>query len=462
MSQLEVLTSMHRRRMASRHRLRLGKVSQGRRLAGLDQLQRERAANAMTVVDGVVRRADTSGHSYQSRWHWERLQGQAERFDRVRACGECRRMLEGYDPTTGELMTSQPFETRCGNWRVCPRCLKARQVRLSRGVLEARERALRLRRVECSPRYRGREGRWSERLLTLTVPHSGDAGEDAAQLARAWGELQRRLLTHLRVDRGAHEKPVWVRALEVAPSEDGGHAHLHVWWVGPFVDHVWLRVAWGRVLEGQGIVCPQRAWNEVMHGAPSSDWRSDYGRSRLRDQRAKRWCRTRRGAHGRQVEKLPWPHVYVNRAKEGTEGAAEYATKVGVAYYVTKGSDVKRMHPLHAASVYQAFEGRRAIQWARGWAPRIVSKFFWRLRRMTNAERDEWVGKTTPVSSVGARKKCEKASADSAAPRDGPTGCTTTPAWPVEPAMPKSDGEKTSDTTRQSGTSQLSFGWQPR
>jgi hypothetical protein len=400
------------------------------------------------LVDRVVTRVDDhGGTTYLNRWHQERYAGQAERFERVRRCGEVTHKLEGYDPNTGELVRTEDFERRCGNWRVCNRCLKNRRFKLSRDVLRARERALALRRFECSSRYHGPEGRWSERLITLTVPHSGDAGVDAGVLSRGWAEMQRRLLDHLKRDRGALEKPVWVRAMEVAPSDDGGHAHLHLWWVGPFVDHVWLRVTWGRVLEGMGVECPQKPWSDAMQ--------------RLRDQRVKRWCRTRRGDHGRQPSELPWPHVYVNKTK-GDEGAASYATKVGVAFYVTKGTDVQRMHPLHAASVYQAFEGRRAVQWARGWAPKVQSELWWHLRRMSTSERADWLeGLQTRVSSVATGETWPiEAPASSAEHRGGST-CTTVSAHPVGSQTATRVDVKTNGTTRRNDTSQRSFDFRP-
>lgn len=361
------------------------------------------------------------------RWHEQRRLGQAERFERMRRCGTTIAVQESYDPDTGALLGTRPLLYHCDQWRVCARCQARRKRRLAREVLTTRAEARRAHRRELGRYYRGAEGRWGERLITLTVPHSGDPGQDVQTLVRAWREFQRRLLAHLSTDRECEGRPVWVRALEVAPSDDGGHAHLHVWWIGPFLDHVWARVTWGRVLESMGIACPQRSWDDAME--------------RLRDQRVRQWCRTRRGPHGRQPDTLPWPHVHLSLVRGDESGAAEYATKVGVAHYVAKGSDTLRMDARHAASVYQALEGARAVQWARGWAPaRRRSPLVHRLRPLTHAERVElgMAGDETVSSRVS--------SAD--APKDGGDACAATDAGVTAPRAGP-DVQTTCETTLQ-------------
>lgn len=392
--QLEILTSMHRRKHAARHIRKGTRVSR----SGPDLRPLRPGEKAPPPHEVVARDSETnaplvhapSGHAYLSHWHAVRAEGQAKRFEKVRECGRVTRKLEGYDPVLGgDPVKVLDFEQHCGNWRVCQRCARRRRARLSHGILEQRARALATFESRMRRSWRGPEGRWTEKLITLTVPHSGDAGADAKLLRRAWAEMQRRLLTHLKKDRGCEAKPAWVRAVEVAPSDDGGHAHLHLWWVGPFLDNVWLRGTWGRVLESMGVDCPRLEWDEAMKG-----WRGKDGRWRgMHDQRSRTWLRTRRGAHGRQTASVPWPHVDMRAAGDG-EAAAEYATKVGVCLYVVKSDGVRRMHPVHAASVYAALEGVRAVQWARGWAPRRPpSELYWVLRRLTTAERDEWLSR---------------------------------------------------------------------
>lgn len=311
-----------------------------------------------------------------SAWHRDREKGQAERFERVATCGAVRWVLQRHD---SQGTRERKLEQRCDCWRVCQRCLDRRRWKLKTGIEQQRERAFELHARQRARWYRGAEGRWSERLITLTVPHGETPAHDARLLTKAWRELSARIAQHLKKDRDADgAKPVWVRALEVEPGAGGGHAHLHVWWFGPFLDHAWLRVTWGRILESMGAKCPQLPWREAQRKAV--------------DARFSAWGRTRRGRNGRDPETVPWPIVDVRSARDA--GAGEYAQKVGVVLYVAKGSKgvSQRVHPLHAATVYQALESARAVQWARGWAPPKVAKpdgVTYSRRRLSDDERAE-------------------------------------------------------------------------
>lgn len=313
-----------------------------------------------------------------SAWHRDRHKGQAERFERVAQCGAVRWVLRRHSP---EGTRERILESRCDCWRVCQRCLDRRRFKLTQGIEQQRKLAFETHALQRARWYRGAEGRWSERLITLTVPHGETPGADARLLTRAWRDLSARIAQHLRKDRDADKRatPVWVRALEVEPGATGGHAHLHVWWFGPFLDHAWLRVTWGRILESMGAKCPQLAWEEA--------------RSKAVDGRFAEWGRTRRGANGRQPGAVPWPVVWVNSARD--VGAGKYAQKVGVHLYVAKGAKGgvnARLHPIHAASVYQALESARAVQWARGWAPKRVATppgVTFSRRRLTEEEQAE-------------------------------------------------------------------------
>lgn len=298
-------------------------------------------------------------------WHRSREVGQGERFNRVRRCGEP--MAEMVSDSGRSFVLTR----RCDCWRVCASCLRRRRMALIEGLRDAEKRVRVERKRQLSRAYAGPEGRWSAKLVTLTVPHSGSARTDAKALATAWAELSRRWTTHLKKDRGAEKSPVWVRALEVAPNENGGHAHLHVWYVGPFIEHAWLRTTWGDILESKGVRCPREPWESAMGKAV--------------DQRARVWCRTMRGRNGRERESLPWPVVDVRSAYDS--GAGSYAAKVGVQLYVAKGAkgEPQRMEAVHAAVIYEAFEGRRAFQWARGWAPRKQpTGESWRMQRLSD------------------------------------------------------------------------------
>ena len=462
--QLEVLTSPFRQSRAARHLLRAarGTIPGSAKLAkGAPSPTVARRADfwppaiVPPAVAGVLPASsavEASAPACVSEWHMRRWHGQAKRFDLVDLCGTVQHRLEGRDPDTGEVVASRELAQHCGNWRVCDRCARRRKLRAREDVLRNRKVVLHVCRHQLRRSYRGSEGRWAERLLTLTVPHSGDAGEDARVLRLAWPLFQKRLLTHLARDRGAAQKPVWVRAIEVAPSEDGGHVHLHVWMVSPYVDHVWARVTWGDILEKLGVKCPPRVWNQVMHLPPltcryeqtSAEFRDKV--KELRDTRVRVWCRTRRGPHGRDRKVLPWPHVDVRAARDQEGGAAQYATKVGVALvYTAKGTNIPAsMDAFHAASVYQALEGARAIQWCRGWAPQREVRLCWRVRRLTAEEAFERGSGPDPqtlrparslVSSVACSKNANDAGGASTNRTTGPPFASTadmqTPATTV-------------------------------
>jgi len=93
--------------------------------------------------------------------------------------------------------------------------------------------------------------KWRESVLTLTYPDSGDPAADAEAIYAAWPRFIRRVRLHL-VNRGSNPRVAnalpFLRVLECAGNE-GGHAHLHVWLVAPFIHHSILRSAWGRSLD---------------------------------------------------------------------------------------------------------------------------------------------------------------------------------------------------------------------
>jgi hypothetical protein len=95
---------------------------------------------------------------------------------------------------------------------------------------------------------------------------------------------------------------------------------------------------------------------------------------------------------GLEVEHLsrrvPWPVLDIRSLEMTAEKAAEYAVKTGVIAYITKGDKtVEPLSPVHAASIYEATEGVRCVQWARGWAPqKHKSEHTWRLVRTKSPE----------------------------------------------------------------------------
>jgi hypothetical protein len=335
---VEALTSFHRRSRAAHYRLG------GRR-------------PDVTWIDWETGEL-TPARIKTGRWHEQRIAGQADRFERVALCGTFVYALDVTD--AAGRVTTRPIAYRCDCWRVCPRCARRRRWKLTEGMKVQRELALRRYARESRAGYRGKEGKWSEKLITFTVPHGPDGpAADARMLVGAWQKLLRKVRTHL-ADRGAlrtlpsgKRAPAavpWCRTLEVA-MRNGEHAHMHVWWHGPFIDSVLLQLWWGAILEAEGAV-----------GLQTVRWADLAGKGH--DSRLFRWL-----GCPRADAVLPRGIADIRADKTGDAAIAEYTQKVGVAFYVTKGSETLYLEPAHAASIYEVFEGTRAVQWASGWAP---------------------------------------------------------------------------------------------
>jgi len=79
---------------------------------------------------------------------------------------------------------------------------------------------------------------------------------------------------------------------------------------------------------------------------------------------------------------------------------ADYVGKVGLQNYVVKSDGVKEsLSPAHAATAYEALSGIRVVQWAMGWAPGRGGG--WRVRRATDAERQEWYARLAAALARG-------------------------------------------------------------
>lgn len=314
------------------------------------------------TVPGVDGEAQVRG------WHRDRMRGLGERFERVAQCGAdtAFEWVERADEH-GEVLPHGkgrrfPHRTACGQWRLCKRCVKRRRELLRDGVLTQRKLAMSAAHhgSKMGRHYAGPEGRWCERLVTFTVRHR-DLGSDVAVLPKAWRKVEAPLRRHLK-QRGCVDSPVFVRSIEVAGTD---HAHLHVWQLGPYLEYSVLRAWWGAALESEGYDVPRRALSEVLAGA--------------RDKRTAEWLAPYVDGAGT----VPWPVMDV-RASQGGK-AALYVTKVAAAaaLYTQKQGVYVDLEPVHAARVYEALEGVRVTQWARGWAPPKNRSYRWCLRRIS-------------------------------------------------------------------------------
>jgi hypothetical protein len=202
-------------------------------------------------------------------------------------------------------------------------------------------------------------------MLTFTIPHDAgsDLGRDVGVIPAAWRRLEVPWRRHLKA-RGAELPQVYVRAIEVAGA---GHAHLHVWSVGPYIEYSLLRAWWGAALEHEGYKVPRKKLSEVL--------------ARARDPRTEEWL----SGYVDDDDCIPWPIVDAETAKATAGGAARYVVKVGgaAALYVSKQEGFRDLEPVQAARVYEALEGVRAVQWAKGWAPVRNRSNRWALRRIS-------------------------------------------------------------------------------
>ena len=194
-------------------------------------------------------------------WHLGRANGQRTRFANVRACGthtltpSCRRC--GDD--------SKPIVAACGVRRVCPRCDVANAAKRRARFGRARGRAF----VDGHRYGLGRKvrrgGAYSEKMLTLTIPHAtltsctgevratsrDDVDARIRALHLAWPRFNRRLNQWWRAHWQHHVSHH--RAFEWTPGADSaGHPHFHVYLFCPFVDKELLRAWWAESLRAVG------------------------------------------------------------------------------------------------------------------------------------------------------------------------------------------------------------------
>lgn len=192
-------------------------------------------------------------------WHMQRRGGQWERFDRVRSCGS--RMRTASCGLCGTDRHAVP--EGCGVRRVCTRCdaigALARRARFGRArgraFVDGHRRGLFLK--------ARRGGRFTEKMLTLTIPHAlledAEAGSVVAKsrdtlharvvaLFEAWPRFLRKVNRHWKA---AKQTAVdYHRAFEWTPGkrDEHGHPHFHVYLWCPWVDVALLRAWWAESL----------------------------------------------------------------------------------------------------------------------------------------------------------------------------------------------------------------------
>jgi hypothetical protein len=207
---------------------------------------RSRAAAKLLEHKADTKFAWVNDPAAPSLWHTQRAKAERERWDRLRECGT--KQIQVACAACGEC-EREPRIEHCDHWRLCGPCRKRRMLRCQAKFMRGRSALLARRKRDTSKWAKG--GRWSEKLITLTVPHSGDVRRDVHALKRAWPRFKRRLAAYLK-RRGCQrwrEIPYW-RATEITHSDDG-HAHYHVWVLAPYIPRVLLGHWWALSLDDE-------------------------------------------------------------------------------------------------------------------------------------------------------------------------------------------------------------------
>lgn len=318
-------------------------------------------------------------------WYRQRANAHRVRFDRL---GECatRERLSGCDCGKCQSCT----RLFCDHWRLCLSC-RGRRARKYREKLESgrraclREHADKVRRLDAH--------RWSERFLTLTVPHSGSVSADVVALRSAWAPFAQSLRRYLaRSGFGWKGFPYW-RSLEVTASDDG-HAHYHVWLLGPYLPRELLRHWWAAALpEEYRSRVPRVALVDALAGTDTRNHAEIRRAARVEDpfwsepvaaaQSAARLARHRYGrgdarsiaANAYAVElrdQCAWLYAPVLDVRKisHSDDLSKYMTK-GIVNYLVKdaAADGERMAVPVFAAIYAALEGVRVVATSVHWAP---------------------------------------------------------------------------------------------
>ncbi len=219
----------------------------------------------------------------RAKWHERRAGAQRPRFETVRACGSA--TLHVTCKSCSETLCA-PVPCTCGVVRVCDEC--------AAGVAARRQKRIAAARVDAMAGagelglFEGARwgGAFSEKMLTLTVPHferedaSGEvleATDDfglrttvAARLAAlrlAWPRLLRRIRAWVagrgRISERRNGEPwdakslAFYRLLEWTRGHDGkGHPHFHVYAFSPWLPVALIRRWWAQALERVGVPLP--------------------------------------------------------------------------------------------------------------------------------------------------------------------------------------------------------------
>jgi hypothetical protein len=398
-SDVRDLTRPHREARAKALRLEASrrKAEWSEHLAGVLEAQAFRNAQSAYPTLSVPLPRGSSGS-----WHSARARGYLERFERV---ADCQRVTS-LEVVCGRCGDRQIRGSRCRVALICTSCRgKIAQEKRSRLAL-ARRKAIELcaKRGLFRPIRKG--GRWSEKLVTLTIPHFPELGvkqrvdllsESWRVFCRGWGEWLRSHADAGLVDRQGHRLIRWFRNVEWTTGEDDllGHPHVHMWFLGPYLPgagSTWigpwspdqyakphrLRCAAMRaakLAQSSHASVIRNLWRDAIRQAASKILLR-VGPSRYRAQ-PREWCgpwshrEYARRMAGPTPERWHWRReifgldqvvVDVRVCRPG-KGSLEEVIKYLFKDTVSGG---KRLAPELWAQVYEAFDAKRTTQSSRG------------------------------------------------------------------------------------------------
>lgn len=234
----------------------LGPLTEAHRLHKARNLRRKARDRRLLFWNaGVSMREIRRDPKMRGKWYEDRARGQDFRVPNVLACGKGVKAIEVRCQACGQV--SAPAPVTCGVSLMCLHC-RGKQANLRRArVHRAREAVVKMGHRAGLTRKNRPGGRWTEKLITLTLPHdpSLDVKERIDLVFRkAWTRFRRLFKTWLEtVDRDA-DQVRWYLAKEWTPGSDRkGHPHIHFWFWGPYLDRDVVRDLWREALEKSGF-----------------------------------------------------------------------------------------------------------------------------------------------------------------------------------------------------------------
>jgi hypothetical protein len=293
-------TKAHRERRARAYEVRAREVRLEARGAGL------------SAIEGAE----------LARWYVSRAEGQRARIERVVACGKTDDLIVTSCEACGVV---REMATSCGSRSLCRSCRGTRNQLTRARFLRARGSLLNDAAKACL--VRGHR-RWTEKLVTLTVPHYLGASERLRWMAVAVPHFLRALRGAWKQQQFDLRFVAYYRAYEWTAGEDGlGHPHVHLWMFCPWIGKERIASMWKDALLRAGF--PER-------GFPAS------------------------------TGHMPVVDVAMLRAGDPAKIANE------VIKYLTKDiiAHDRFVDPATYARVYEAFDGLRVTQGSRGFLAR--------------------------------------------------------------------------------------------